>query len=263
MLGSPRQTAVDQRVWGGSCRIGISSGSYLQVDPKVSDTWEPYAYAGNNPVRLTDSRGTSWKDDLYCVAGAGAIAVGATKFGKLIFGSDEKERVCLEGDEWDCRKEEEVSGAAKGARWGGIFGLGVYLVAKHCPDSNVVGCLILGECGGSSGSTAGCMGGPEAGCPAYFGKPAYGSPGSCQNLPIGGNTGSLFDQNGGLPEPQIPDLSCPSGKRACASPAGGRPTRSGRGPGAGRPARAGRRGGWTCRRLPRSWPSVPGSRAAR
>jgi hypothetical protein len=148
----------------------------------------------------------SWRDDAWCATGAALIAIGLTKFGN----TDDREMQCTDyhPSTGECLESEPVSKTIKKVRWGSVAVLGGYLVAEHCPDSTIVGCLIFGECGGSSGSTAGCMGGPEAGCPAYFGKPAYGSPASCHDFPIGGLNESLFDQNGGLPEPQIPDLSC-------------------------------------------------------
>ncbi len=38
------------------------TGSYLQVDPKVDDTWEAYRYAGQDPVMLIDPTGEQQQD---------------------------------------------------------------------------------------------------------------------------------------------------------------------------------------------------------
>jgi RHS repeat-associated protein len=38
------------------------TGTYLQVDPKVDDTWEPYTYVGQDPVMLMDVAGTSMSE---------------------------------------------------------------------------------------------------------------------------------------------------------------------------------------------------------
>ena len=47
------------------------TGGYLQVDPKVDDTWDAYRYAGQNPAMRTDPTGLDWTgndvwDAIWC-----------------------------------------------------------------------------------------------------------------------------------------------------------------------------------------------------
>jgi len=38
------------------------TGTYLQADPRVADSWDAYVYARSNPIRYRDSDGLVWDD---------------------------------------------------------------------------------------------------------------------------------------------------------------------------------------------------------
>jgi RHS repeat-associated protein len=52
------------------------TGQFMQVDPAVSSTGQPYAYAGNNPMQNVDPLGLDWWSDAFnnvAAFGAGAL----------------------------------------------------------------------------------------------------------------------------------------------------------------------------------------------
>ena len=60
-----------------------ATGQFLQVDPAVDDTRQPYAYAYNNPLLWTDPTGL----DVWGDIGAGMLAFGAGVLDDLTFGA--------------------------------------------------------------------------------------------------------------------------------------------------------------------------------
>jgi RHS repeat-associated protein len=54
-----------------------ATGQFLSVDPAVDSTGQPYAYAGNDPVSLTDPSGQDFWSDLVDGAVAGVVAAAA------------------------------------------------------------------------------------------------------------------------------------------------------------------------------------------
>ncbi|MCS0500487.1 RHS repeat-associated core domain-containing protein [Protaetiibacter mangrovi] len=60
-----------------------STAQFLQVDPAVDDTHQPYAYAYNNPLLWTDPSGL----DVWGDIGAGVLAFGAGVLDDLTFGA--------------------------------------------------------------------------------------------------------------------------------------------------------------------------------
>jgi uncharacterized protein RhaS with RHS repeats len=78
-----------------------ATGQFLSVDPEVDSTLQPYAYAGNDPVSLSDPSGLDFWSDLVHNVGAGlgaaarasncfaeqAVAFGAGALDSLTFGA--------------------------------------------------------------------------------------------------------------------------------------------------------------------------------
>jgi RHS repeat-associated protein len=57
-----------------------TTGQFLTVDPAITTTHQPYAYAGNNPLQNTDPSGLCWLSDKIC---DGLKATGSTTLGVL------------------------------------------------------------------------------------------------------------------------------------------------------------------------------------
>ena len=49
-----------QRSYGVDRYYDPSTGQFLSVDPLVSQTGQPYAYTGDNPLNATDPLGLRW-----------------------------------------------------------------------------------------------------------------------------------------------------------------------------------------------------------
>ncbi|MFL0564486.1 RHS repeat-associated core domain-containing protein [Microbacterium sp. 179-I 1D1 NHS] len=62
------------------------TGQFLTVDPKVEETRQPYAYAGNNPLQFTDHTGLDYWADFWGQVGTNAAAFGAGALNSVSFG---------------------------------------------------------------------------------------------------------------------------------------------------------------------------------
>jgi RHS repeat-associated protein len=62
------------------------TGQFLTVDPKVEVTLQPYTYADNNPLQLTDHTGLDYWSDFWGQVGINAAAFGAGALNSVTFG---------------------------------------------------------------------------------------------------------------------------------------------------------------------------------